>query len=330
VTRSVVSLLIVILLFCVSIVFLREEAGPLVRTRLLMGTVVEIRILDEDAADFDEAVSAAFSAMAGVEAMMSPHLSDSEISRLSAAEKRLSVSAETREVIQRSLDISAASQGAFDISIGQLIHLWGFAEGEPQRPERKLIEETLAETGPDALAVSGTEIIKRSSDIAVDLGGVAKGFAIDRAIGVLAAAGVRHASVNAGGDMRLLGDRGGGVKWRIGIQHPRRPQQILARLDLADVAVVTSGDYERYFEEEGVRYHHILDPRSGYPADACQAVTVVAVDALTADALATAVFVLGTERGLALLNSSGVEGMIVDQNGQVEMTSGLKEIISWP
>ena len=130
--------------------------------------------------------------------------------------------------------------------------------------------------------------------------------------------------------MRLLGDRSGAL-WRIGIQHPRRPGQILARLNLADRAVVTSGDYERYFERDGIRYHHILDPRSGCPARGCQAVTVVGEEAAYADALATAVFVLGPEQGMALLRSSPeVEGLIVAADGTVEVTPGLQGVIEWP
>jgi len=145
---------------------------------------------------------------------------------------------------------------------------------------------------------------------------------------VLEASGIKHASVNAGGDLRLLGDKAG-RPWRIGIQHPRQSGELLATLDLADTSVVTSGDYERYFEADGQRYHHLFDPHSGRPAQLCQSVTVVAREAALADALATAVFVLGPQRGLELLGRYGVEGIIVAADGQRQATAGLTGKVDW-
>lgn len=297
---------------------------------MLMGTVVEIQVLDEDADRYSDAVTAAFAEMARVEQLMSPHFSDSDVSRLAGSEQAVIFAAETVEVLKLAQNISAVSDGVFDVTIGRLIELWGFAEGEPGLPEPEMIETALSGAGPENIKIDGNQIIKLSSGVALDLGGIAKGYAIDRAIEILRHAGVRHASVNAGGDMRLLGDRVGAL-WRIGIQHPRQVGNILAKIELADRAIVTSGDYERYFEQDGVRYHHLLDPRTGYPARDCQAVTVIADTAASADALATAVFVLGPEQGIALLqNTPQAEGLIVAADGSVAMTPGLRESILWP
>ena len=329
VRSSVITLFLVFLALIVFVLQRGADDAPLVRTRLLMGTVVEIRVHDRDAARFDKAVTEAFAAMAAIEQRMSPHLPDSEISLISAAAEPIPVSPDTQAVLQIALVVMAASGGAFDPGLGRLIKLWGFAEGEPSVPSATAIHDALKGTGPGDVRLVDGQLVKADAALALDLGGIAKGYAIDRAIAILAAAGVRHAAVNAGGDLRLLGDRGG-APWRIGIQHPRRTDDVLARLNLADRAVVTSGDYERSFEQNGVRYHHILDPATGTPARTCQAVTVVAADAARADALATAVFVLGPEKGMALLaNTPGVEGLIVAADGTVTVSDALRERIEW-
>ena len=261
-----------------------------------MGTVVEIRVYDESPERYDEAVSDAFAEMAAVEKLMSPHLPESEISRLSSASEPFRVSGQTLEVLQIAQEVTIASHGAFNAALGRLINLWGFAEGEPQLPADIEIEKALEDVGLTSFSIENSTVTKKSPQLAIDLGGVAKGYAIDRAIAVLTAAGVRHASVNAGGDMRLLGDRSG-VAWRIGIQHPRQTGTVLARLNLSDRSVVTSGDYERFFEKDGVRYHHVLGP----------------------------------DEGLTLLQATAdVEGLIVVADGSVVMTPGLQEFIEWP
>jgi len=318
--------------FLLFILFWRldEPSGPLSRTRMLMGTVVEIRVDDPEPERFRDAVTAAFDEMARIERLMSLHLAKSEVSRISRAGEPVEVSAETATVLRTALKVSVASDGAFNPGLGRLIRLWGFTDGEPRVPSKMEIEEALVGIGPESLTLEDGKLFKSDRSITIDLGGVAKGYAIDRAVEMLSAAGVKHASVNAGGDLRLLGDRDG-TPWRIGIQHPRKKDAVLATLSVADRAVVTSGDYERFFEQAGRRYHHILDPYTGYPAERCQEVTVVADSAALADALATAAFVLGPEKGLELLQKTEkVEGLIVAADGQVVFTSGLQEIVQWP
>ena len=309
-TRSTAILLFLVCLVLAIFVLQSEETSvPLSRTQLLMGTVVEIRVADPDAGRYEDAVADAYAAMTAIEELMSPHLPGSEISRISTATEPFRLSPQTIEVLQLSNQISERSDGAFDATLGTLIRLWGFAEGEPHLPTDR--EITRALSASRELKIKEGWIDTGAERPEVDVGGVAKGYAIDRAVAVLSAAGVKHASVNAGGDMRLIGDRRGSP-WRIGIQHPRQSDNILAKINVAGKAVVTSGDYERTFEVDGVRYHHILDPRTGYPARRCQAVTVVADRAAVADALATAAFVLGPEKGLDLLTTmESVEGLIV-------------------
>jgi thiamine biosynthesis lipoprotein len=162
----------------------------------------------------------------------------------------------------------------------------------------------------------------------IDLGGIAKGYAVDRAFELLKGLGYRNLVVNAGGDLRVGGSKPDGP-WSIGIQHPRDPEKILARISVSDTAVATSGDYEKFFIHQGKRYHHILNPKDGFPAEGCQSVTILAKDAATADALATAIFVLGPEKGYALCQRlEGVDCLIIDKEGNITLSPGLKGRIS--
>jgi thiamine biosynthesis lipoprotein len=328
--------------FLLLLLSLLTAAGPLAscrpsapavaefrQSRLLLGTVVEIVALGPEREVLEGAVGAAFTEIARIEGLMTPHHPASDVARLTAAAGPLEVSAETAAVIARGLQVAAASGGAFDLTLGRLKDLWAIEGEAPHLPTAAELARALAGTGPGSLTLTGRTVSKRDPALAVDLGGIAKGYAVDRAIAVLAEGGVKLASVNAGGDIRVLGDRAG-RPWRIGIQHPRQPGEILATIELADVAVVTSGDYERFFERDGVRYHHLFDPRTGLPARRCQAVTVVASEAVLSDALATAVFVLGPGPGLELLRHfPGVEGLVVAADGTVTTTPGLSGRLTW-
>jgi FAD:protein FMN transferase len=326
--RPAVLLIIPLLLFSLWS-WQREDPQQLTRSRIIMGTVVEITVLGGDGKRRSAALEAAFAEMTRVEGLMSPHLHDSDVARLSRSTGPLEVAPETAAVIGMGLEIAAASGGRFDLTLGRLKELWGFEEPEPQVPSREAIAATLAGIGPEALRLSGVTVSKDEPLLAVDLGGIAKGFAVDRAIAVLRQHGVQNASVNAGGDLRLLGDHQG-RPWRIAIQHPRQTDQVLAIIPAADQAVITSGDYERFFLAEGLRYHHLLDPISGFPASASQSVTVVAAEAMLADALATAAFIMGPADGLPFIESFGAEGLVVDSAGLIHLSAGLRERIVWP
>jgi thiamine biosynthesis lipoprotein len=174
----------------------------------------------------------------------------------------------------------------------------------------------------------GGQISLRKKGMNIDLGGIAKGYAVDRAFAILQGLGYRNLVVNAGGDLRVGGSKPEGP-WSIGVQHPRDPEKIMARISVSDIAVATSGDYEKFFIHQGSRYHHILNPKNGFPAEGCQSVTVLHKEATTADALATAVFVLGPERGYALCQRlEGVDCFIIDNEGNVTVSPGLKGRIS--
>jgi len=320
------QLLVIIVLVLALLLWWRAPGDPQLysRTALIMGTVVEIKGFSTDEKKLDRAISDAFAEMRRVDEKFSSFRPESEISRLSSAGGAFKVSKETAQLLKLGQRISRLSDGAFEMGLGRLKQLWAIESDAPKVPTEQQIRAALEQIGPEDLQIEGTLVRKAHPDLQIDLGGIAKGYAIDRAIEVLRQEGVQSAAVNAGGDIRLLGDRNG-EPWKIGIQHPRRTEQVLATLPLSDRAVVTSGDYERFFEKDGIRYHHIFDPLSGRPARLCQSVTVVAADAATADALATAVFVLGPIKGFKLLEEQqGVEGLMVTAAGEVLRTSGLQ------
>jgi thiamine biosynthesis lipoprotein len=297
-----------------------------------MGTVIEITLLGEDEEAAQKAALQAFQEIKRIEQLMSPWIETSEVSRLSrsAGKEWIKVSPETLEVIQKSQKISKLSEGAFDITIAPLTGLWRKARerGIPPAPEevKKILDLV---NYKNLLTQPERKVFLKKERMVIDPGGIAKGYAVDRAFEILTSLGYKNLIVNAGGDLRA-----GGLKnhqpWSIGIQNPRSSEKIMATISMSDSAIATSGDYEKFFVFQGKRYHHILDPKTGYPADECQSVTILAKSAMTADGLATAVFVLGPEKGYALCQRlEGVECLIMDRQGRMVMTSRIKERISF-
>ncbi|MCA9561278.1 MAG: FAD:protein FMN transferase, partial [Myxococcales bacterium] len=268
---------------------------------------------------------AAFAEVARVEAVMSEWRPSSEVSRLNAAGGApVTVSAELFELLQRARDLGDRSGGAFDVTWAALRGVWDFDAGRVP--------------APDAVAAAQARIDYRRltldpaartatlpAGMAVGLGGIAKGYGIDRAAAVLRARGFTAFLVDGGGDLYVAGEKAPGQPWTVGVQHPRRRDELMVALPVRDAAVVTSGDYERYFEAGGRRYHHIIDPRTGMPAERSVAVTVRAADATFADALATALFVMGPEAGIALAEAlPGVDAAVLAADGRVVATPGLR------
>lgn len=325
---------IIVFLFLVvlAIIGLRQcsfDKPEVVRTsRIIMDTVVQITAFGKDYSKTNSAVNAAFAEMKRIEKLTSFYLEGSDVRRL-ANSAGAEVSPEVSRIVALGLEVGQASGGAFDMTLGNLKALWGIETDEPKVPVHEKIQEALKGTGPEALKIVSGRVEKKEIGTTVDLGGIAKGFAIDRAIGILEQNGIRHAAVNAGGDIRLLGDRQGKL-WRIAIQDPRRHNRFVAKLFLKDISVVTSGDYERFFEKDGIRYHHLFDPRTGYPSRESRSVTVLAKNAALADALATAAFVLGPEEGITLFEKfPSTEGMIIGADGKTVTTPGFDKVVEW-
>jgi thiamine biosynthesis lipoprotein len=293
-----------------------------------MGTVVEIVLVSDEEDTAQKAALRAFQEIRRIEYLMSPWIESSDATRInrSAGNDGVKVSPETIEVIKRAQEVSKLSEGGFDITVGPLVQLWRKARERGKPPEMEEVKETLNLVNFRNLKTHyGGNVSLRKKGMAIDLGGIAKGYAVDRAFELLKGLGYRSFLVNAGGDLRVGGSKPEGP-WSIGIQHPRNPDKIVARISVSDTAVATSGDYEKFFIHQGKRYHHILDPKNGFPAEECQSVTVLHKEGTTADALATAIFVLGPEKGYALCQRlEGVDCLIVDRDGKTVFTQNLKD-----
>lgn len=317
-----------LIILAASILLLSSrEDETAVYTRPAMGTVVELRLMEGDRVRFDEAARAAFKEIERLEALFSSYRPDSDISRVNrnAGKGALGVSTEVFEVTKEAVRVARLSGGAFDPTIGALGRAWGPSGEKGTVPSKGEMEELLPLVDYSGVIIdeNARKVGLARAGMALNLGGVAKGFIAGEAVRTLKANGVTRGVVHAGGDMVVF-QEGRQKPFTIGVQHPRE-KRLLGEAYIHSGAVPTSGDYERYFEKDGVRYHHILDPRTGFPARGVQSVTLAADDPTTADALATAVFVMGPERGMELIERlDGVEGVIVDDKGAVKTSGGFQ------
>lgn len=257
------------------------------------------------------------------------------VNSLLASGEAFSAAPSILPLIERGTELSQRSGGLFNPAIGKLVALWGFASDEPPTgppPSAEAIRAILDQHPSMAdIKLDGINMQAQNPALKLDFGAFAKGYAVDRAIDVLRELGIQHAVVNAGGDLRVIG-RHGDRAWRVGIRHPRE-QGILASVEVeGDESVFTSGDYERYFDWGGKRYDHIIDPRSGYPAEGLSSVTIFAQQADLADAAATALFVAGPKAKdwLPVARAMGISGaMLVDEQGVVQITPGIRDRIQF-
>lgn len=295
------------------------------RDQAIMGTAISVGLWSEEPAAGVAAIDAVMREMHRIDRAMSPHKADSELSRINrdAAFGPVSLSAEMSRLLQRAHDFAELSEGAFDITYAAVGQLYDYRERV--RPTEEALVRARAAVGYRQLALDMANRTVRfgRAGMRIDLGGFAKGHAVDNAAAILRERGIRHAIVSAGGDSRVIGDRRG-RPWVIGVRDPRRAGEMAAMLPLEDVSISTSGDYERYFDADGVRYHHVIDPSTGRSPSSVHSVTVLAEDGLTTEALSKAVFVLGVDKGMRLIESQpGVDAVVVDAAGALHFSSGL-------
>ena len=290
-----------------------------------MGTEISVYLWHDDPVRGQQAVDAIFDEVERLDLLMSTYKEDSRISEINrdAAERAVVAGDELYRLIERSLDISVLTKGAFDITYDSVGQHYDFRnrlrpDAETVESERVLIDYRLVQLDQ----VAGTVRFLQDG-VRINLGGIAKGYVVERGVNILRRAGVAHAIVTAGGDSRLLGDRRG-KPWMVGIRDPRNEGQVAISVPLEDEAISTSGDYERYFDEEGVRYHHILSPSTGAPASGVHSATVFGPDAVITDALSTSVFVMGVDHGLRLIATlPDYESIVIDDEGRIYYSAGL-------
>jgi len=295
-----------------------------------MGTKVEITVVSEEGRG-SQLVAKAFREIERLESIFSEWRSDSEVSAVNrmAGKEAVRVGSEILELIKRSLYFSRESNGAFDITWAALRHVWDFSQRSPRVPEKKEIENLLRLVDYRKIIIDepSSTVFLKEKGMEIGLGGIAKGYIVGKAAAFLRSNGAQGGLINAGGNMESWGSKENGEAWTIGIQHPREMERLLGVLKITEGSISTSGDYERYFIVEGKRYHHIINPRTGFPSEGCEAVTVLCSNPTDADAVSTTAFILGPKKGLKFIEDMGCEGLIVDKKENVKMTKGMKELI---
>ena len=291
-----------------------------------MGTRIVVELWARQHAAGERAIDAVMAEMRRIDFAMSTYKPASEVSRVNAraAKGPVKISKELFDLLGTALEYSRITGGAFDITYASVGFMYDFRAR--LRPTEQQIADALPAVNYHHLLLNRATRTVRFSQVGVriDLGGIAKGYAVDCGIHILQRLGIKHALVSAGGDSRIIGDRFG-KPWIVGIRHPDRKDEVIARLPLVDTAISTSGDYERYYDEDGVRYHHIIDPRTGHSASAVRSATILAATATRSDGLSKTAFVLGAEAAIKIYEGLGdVDAILVQPDGKVLYTKGLE------
>jgi thiamine biosynthesis lipoprotein len=295
--------------------------------RSKMGTEVSVYFWLEDEAGGDAVIEAIFAEVDRINALMSTYVEESRISDINrrAADEPVAAGEELFQLIRRSLDISVLTRGAFDITYESVGQHYDFRER--RRPDDATVEAEREHINFRYVKLDQGKGTVRFEEpgVRINLGGIAKGYVVERGVDILRRHGVKYGVVTAGGDSRLLGDRRG-RPWMIGIRHPREDGEVAISVPLEDEAISTSGDYERYFDEDGTRYHHIIKPSSGRPVEGIHSATVIGPDAVMTDALSTSVFVMGVDDGLKLIGClPDYEAIVIDAEGEIFYSTGLAD-----
>ncbi len=316
-----------------------SDVKLLKQTRLIMGTFAEVSVYSHDEKTAGRAIEEALDEMERMDRIMSNYKDDSELSQLNkkAVKSPVPCQGELLGVIEQSQYYSELSSGAFDVTIAPIVALWGFFNEKEHLPSNKEIERLLPAISYKNVVINKSNDPQKPSTVffknaktQIDLGAIGKGYAVDKALEIIKKYDINNACINLGGNIYVLGAPNGKNAWKIGIQHPRDKNEILGYLELKDEATATSGDYERFFEINGKRYSHIIDPRTGRPVSGTIAVTIIAPTGTEVDALSTTVFVLGAEKGMEIIrNIPDTHAMIAyegtDGKLMIDMTKGFTD-----
>ena len=286
----------------------------------LMGSSFELIVVEKDEDTARRRLEEGFSEIQRIEALLTEFSSDSQTALLNkyAGERPVTVDPEVYQLMERCQHLARLTQGAFDISAGALKVLYNFKERQAHRPDAVRLAETLAAVGHRHIQLSSDTVFLSKKGMRIGFGAIGKGYAADRVRALWQSQQVTAGVINASGDLTAWGRQPDGQPWRVGIADPRDPSRILLWLPVENAAVATSGNYEQYFEIEGVRYSHNIDPRTGIPVRGIKSATVISPSAELSDALATAVTVMGVTAGLHLIDQlPDVHGIIIDDKDRV-------------
>jgi len=316
--RSLCTIAFLALLLCCIGCSAKRET----RTLLALDTVVEMHAYGRNAA---EALQICEAELRYLESLFSVTDASSDVDRLNEANgEPLPVSDETAALLAEAIAYSEQTGGTFDPTIYPLMRLWGFSD-TPAVPDESEIDALLGRVGVKSIRLDGTTVMLENG-VGIDLGGIAKGYISDRLTALLRACGIEHAFLTLGGNVHVIGTKRDGNDWQIGLQDPNEPNGVLGVIAAKDTAIITSGSYQRYFEENGVRYHHILDPKTGHPADSdLLSVTIICENGTKADALSTALFVMGSADAIAFWREyGGFEWVMVKTDGTILCSEGAR------
>lgn len=298
-----------------------------------MDTIVSITVVAGSKDVAERAIEKTFIGIGRFGDLINFYSDKSELAEINrnAGIHAVKVSPETLDLIQKAVFVAEKSGGAFDPTIGPIIKLWDIPNRK--RPTELEITETLPLVNYKDILIDRTAatIFLKRKGMMIDLGGIAKGYAADLAVESLKKEGILSGLVSIAGDIRTFGMKPDKKPWIIGIKNPRQTgekDEIIAKIRLSDKAISTAGDYERFFLSGGKRYHHLLDPKSGYPAELSRSVSVIAERGVMTDGFDNAVFILGPEKGMKLIKEMGMDAMIIDSSGTLHMTDAIKEIIT--
>lgn len=317
--------LLTLMALLVSCASLPAHAEWVQRTDAIMGTRIYVEVWTDDAAKGEQGIDAVMAEMRRIDELMSHYKPESQLSRINAraAQEPVEVDPELFDLIKLSTHYSEITEGAFDITYASVGHLYDYPHHV--RPTEEQIKSALPAVNWRNMLLDPVHHTVRfeHAGMRIDLGGIGKGYAVDRGIAILQARGFQHALVTAGGDSRIIGDRMG-RPWVIGIRNPDDKNKVVTRIPIVNSAMSTSGDYERYFDEGGVRYHHIIDPRTGHSASKVRSATILGPTATQTDGMSKTAFVLGPEKALEIINRMPeYDAVFVTPDGRILYSNGL-------
>lgn len=309
----------------------RKNADPVSRSSFLLNTFVTVTLYDSQD---EKLLDGCISLCSEYEKLLSKTLEGSEVYGMNhrkPGQRTFTVSDQTAEVLGKGLEYSRRSEGAFDITIEPLSSLWDFTGGNPQVPPESEIEACLKRVGYQNVVLKGNQVTFLDDETAIDLGAIAKGFIADEMKAYLESEGVKSAVINLGGNVLCVGGRPDGSPFKIGLQKPYASHtETVASLEITGMSVVSSGVYERHFIQDGVNYHHILDPGTGYPCDnGLLQVSIISPLSVDGDGLSTACFALGLERGMELIESmDGIYAVFITDDGSLHYSQGARDFLT--
>lgn len=335
-TAAAVAVILLIFLYATNTDTGSRSSQKVRRESYRLGTIVRITLYGDDRKELNRAIDLSMKEIGRLEDLLSVNIPSSDVSRLNRAsgEYRVKVSEETGFLLERALEWSERTEGTFDPTIGKIVKLWGIGTESAAIPDPKQLKQAVQLTDFKKVSVvheEGGTFVQTAKEQRIDLGGIAKGYVTDKVRDLLINEGVSSALIDLGGNIAVLGSSPKSEKWKLGLQHPFRPRgEYFGITEVTDVSVVTSGPYERYFESGGVRYHHIFDPLTGYPAQSDLAsVTIIGTNSTDADALSTSLFVMGFERSISLLQElKNIEAVLVSKKPEgtiVYVTQGISD-----